>query len=85
MADANAVDYSLMRFHTHLQSVLGDITDPGSPPPIDDRMDTWVEGGDGEQSENVASNRSKHRHVSSTPHPTCHSTHNQRRTPRRSS
>ena len=40
MADANAVDYSSMRFHTHLQSLLRDITDPGSPPPIDDRMDT---------------------------------------------
>ena len=53
MADANAVDYSSMRLRTHLQSVLGDITDPGSPPPIDDRMDTWAEDGDGEQSENV--------------------------------
>ena len=56
MADANAVDNSSMRLHTHLQSVLGDIIDPGSPPPIDDRMDTWAEGGDGEQSENVRSN-----------------------------
>ena len=71
MADANAVDYSSMRLHTHLQSVLGDITDPGSPPPIDDRMDTWAEDGDGEQSENVGSKRSKCRCVSSLPHPTC--------------
>ena len=78
MADANAVDYSSMRFHTHLQSVLGDITDAGSPPPLDDRMDTWAENGDGEQSENMGSKRSKHRCVSSPPCPTCQSTHNQR-------
>ena len=68
-------------FHTHLQSVLGDITDPGSPPPIDDKMDTWVEDGDGEQNENVGSKHLKHRHVSSPPHPTCQSTYGQRRTP----
>ena len=85
MADANAVDYSSMRLHTHLQSVLGDITDPGSPPPIDDRMDTWAEDGDGEQSENVRSNRSKRRCVSSPPHSTSQSMYGQRRTPRRSS
>ena len=84
MADANAADYSSMRFHTHLQSVLGDITDPGSPPPIDDRVDTWAEDGDGEQSENVRSKQSKHRCVSSPPHPTCLSTHNHRRKHRRS-
>ena len=85
MADANAVDYSSMRLHTRLQSVLGDITDPGSPPPKDDRMDTWAEDGDGEQSENVGSKWSKCRRVSSPPHPTCQSMYGWRRTPRRSS
>ena len=76
MANANAVDYSSLRFHTHLQSVLGDITDPGSQPPLDDRMDTWAEDDNDEQSENVGSKQSKSRCVSSPPCSKCQSTHN---------